>query len=473
MNATHKSPWIAQFDGLVSREAIRLRAEFAPDSIPDLLTQPAHLASASLSTTLKKIIVLSEPDLDLLTRLVQRSHAYAVEAYPSVSRYMTTLHSREIQISSPAPVCLTGLAGTGKSTLLTALERALPDPTELQIGAALVDRVLSFRSHARTNVKSSRDFVEILAPWLPQESQDKGENLQAVHREQLPKKKSKMSLGSATESATRHSYRVGLYASLVDEMQFFTQDATANATPTKFLLMMSYLGVPLVYSANYSLCNKLLKRNQEDRDRLLSDIVVVRPLELTEQGLGPVLRIYDRVLKDCVKGSLCEFIPQYAAMTLGIKRKIRELTVAAFEEMRRRNESKLTLQHLKSAYERGLSQPFRNDVQCLHQLNSVNKPVAGQSDLWCPFGIEYNRFTLLPSMGDGGLEQNVTGTLLRQSLTADEKNLVAGFERPHHLESASPVESEMQARPPKVQKRKREHTAAELLSNTISHQNRT
>ena len=42
-------------------------------------------------------------------------------------------------------------------------------------------------------------------------------------------------------------------------------------------MIASYLNAPLVYSANYSLCHRLLKRPQEERDRLLSDIIVVMP----------------------------------------------------------------------------------------------------------------------------------------------------------------------------------------------------
>jgi hypothetical protein len=473
MKSANQSPWIAQFDGVVSRDVIRQRAEFTPDPVPDLLTQPAHIAAVRLTTALKQIILLTEPELDAVMKIVLRSHAYVVEAYPSMSHYMATLHSKEVQVSFPAPICLTGLAGAGKSNFLTALQRALPEPVELESESAIIDGLISLRSHARTNVKTSRNFVEILAPWLPREPKGIEENSETTHEESLLKKGPKLSLGATVERATRHGYRVGLHTSLVDEMQFLTQDVTANATPTKFLLMMSYLGVPLVYAANYSLCHKLLKRNQEDRDRLLSDIVVMRPLELTTEGLAPLLRIYSRILGDCVKGSLCDFIPMYAAMTLGIRRKICDLTVAAFKEMRRCDESKLTAKHLKSAYERGLSQPFRDDVQCLLQMNSACKPIAGRSDLWCPFGLEYNHFPLLPSLGESSFAKTVAEKMIRDSLTASEKNLVQGIEHARHSAAASSAEPKVNEEPVKKSKRKRDHSAAELLSNTILHQNRS
>jgi hypothetical protein len=472
MTDMKESPWIAQFDSLIARDVIRKRAEFIPDPVPDLLTQPAHIAGACLNATLKQVILLTEPELDAVAKIVLRSHAYVVEAYPSMSHYMATLHSKEVQVSSPTPICLTGLAGTGKSIFLTALQRALPVPTEFEFDAAIVDRKISLRSNARTNVKTSRDFVEILSPWLPEEPQVVEKNSSATHEDDLQIKKPKMNLGTAVDRATRYSYRVGLHASLVDEMQFFTHDASAIATPTKFLLMMSYIGVPLIYAANFSLCHKLMKRNQEDKDRLLGDIIVLRPLELTTEGLSPLLRVYDHILGDCVQGSLCEFIPTYAAMTLGIRRKICDLTVAAYKVMRQRNDSKLSVQHFKLAYERELTKPFRDDVQCLLQMNSSCKPLVGRSDLWCPFGLNYNRFPLFPSVSEGGLAKTVTEKIILSSLTASEKKLLQGLEHARNSGSASSNAPESHAEPVKSSKGKRNHTAEELLRNTMLHQKR-
>lgn len=75
-------------------------------------------------------------------------------------------------------------------------------------------------------------------------------------------------------------------------------------------------------------------------------------------------------------------------------------------------------------------------------------------------------------MGDGEREQELAEKLLRQSLTAKEKQMVADFERTGQFEPASPVDVEKQEKQPKRQNSKRVHTAAELVRNTISHQNR-
>ena len=63
-------------------------------------------------------------------------------------------------------------------------------------------------------------------------------------------------------------FRDGVAMVLLDELQFLTQgDATARILKT--LLLHTYLGPPLLYTANYDMVHRLLKRPQQYRDRLV------------------------------------------------------------------------------------------------------------------------------------------------------------------------------------------------------------
>lgn len=458
-----ESPWERRFEGLLTSESIRARAEHIPAPIADLDSMPVHLAEEELKSQLQRVVVLSNSDLEYLSRLVSRSHAYTVKAYPSVRHYIHALHAEELQPPDFEPVCLTGLAGVGKSTFLTALERALPPPADLYVGSVVHGGHLPYRSSVRVRVDAGTSLTDVLKHWLPREFVS--QPVPAGQADELLKDTSvRISTKNLVPRALRYSYRMGFAANLIDEMQFMTQNASSNARLTQFLLTMTYLKVPLVYAANFSMCHKLIQRNQEDKDRLLAKTIVLRPLELNEAGLGALLRAYDQVLSPCVQGSLLDLLPHYAAMTLGIKRKIKDLTVAAFVVMRKQGDRYLQAGHLKRAYEKHMSAAFRTDVENLFTQYSTGKPVRGRSDLWCPFGYEQDELHDLSAMASQDFEQRIGHQLLRQSLTANEKLLVRAME---HGVTAPPVKT-VTTVPPK-RTRKAQLTASELLANTLAY----
>lgn len=469
------SPWVDQFNGLISRDAIKARVESLPNYKAELLSLSPHLATSALSGQLKSVISLSVNDLDILESLVLRSHAYASEAYPSVPRFLSLMNSKEIQVNTPAPICLTGLAGVGKSTLLTALQKALPDPVKISVSSAILSHELQSLPSARIDVDVSRDWQEILAPilWPEFENESLGETVASSRIiEATVAKKVRLSQPNAVKLSARKGYRLGIFALLVDEMQFVTLDSSANVLLTKYLLMLRNLNIPLIFAANYSACHKLMMRNQEDRDRLLADPIVVRPLELNDSGLGAFLRVYDKILGPCVDGSLCQFLPDYAAMTLGIKRKIQDLTVAAYRLMRSNNETTLMSKHLKSAYEQGVSSSFRKDIDSLVQINGLTKSKAAIKDLWCPFGLEYNRYSIIPNALESATEAKITPVILRQSLTGAERKLVESYEQRSNNVKTSPIDpAPQEARRQRASNRKPEISAAELTRSTLAHKN--
>jgi hypothetical protein len=74
--------------------------------------------------------------------------------------------------------------------------------------------------------------------------------------------------------AQRGVFRDGVSAILLDELQFLAQSG-ATTRITKTLLLHTYLGPPLLYSANYNMVHALASRPQQYRDRLLSSPIVM------------------------------------------------------------------------------------------------------------------------------------------------------------------------------------------------------
>jgi hypothetical protein len=361
------------------------------------------------------------------------------------------------------------LAGTGKSTLISEFTRALPAQQDIDLGPFVVGGVIPSKSYLRVRVDAGTNLADLLNPWLQPEPSHGKEKMSELGPSVVRKSKPRASIATLVPAAARYSYRIGLTASLVDEMQFLTQGASANAQVTKFLLMMSYIGVPLIYAANYSLCNKLLNRHQEDRDRLVSDVIVLSPMKQTDDELGRILKAYDQILGDCVKGSLCEFLEDYGAMTLGIKRKVKELTLAAFEEMRRTKELTISRKHIRTAFQKRVSAVSQNDIQLILAQSNSGKPARGRSDLWCPFGEEFNVFTLPARAQSVKHEQAIGQTLLRDSLTATEKALLNSTQKLDQATTSS-IARDVKSRDRSSSSKRESISAEDLLANTISYQ---
>ncbi|MFN3731975.1 hypothetical protein [Comamonas testosteroni] len=456
------SPWLQRFDGLVDANVIRSRVETWPDVEANLLQLPVKLAVLTLESAFKRCIVLSNQELQILLKLLERSHAYVAAAYPDHKEFLKQMHHEELDHPIVAPICLTGLAGVGKSTLLTAFQRALPVSGEINGGVEIINGTLPVESCVRIKVDTVKTLTALLQPWLPPEVN--------ISVNKTGKKSPKINLDLEIKRAAKWSYRIGLSDSIVDEMQFLSLGADANAQITKFLLMLTHLKVPLIYAANFSLGHKLLKRPQEDRERLLADVIVLKPLELNEQGLGILLRAYSRILAEYLENDLSDFTEEYSIWTLGIRRKVQQLTLAGFEVMFKSGEKKLKVSHLKKAYEEKMSTSYRLDIETLCRQSGNSAPVRGHMDLWCPFDEKLNQLDIPVGKTSNARASQISTMLLKQSLNAREKRLLVAFESPSRASPSSDLDTGDLAKI-KASKRssKKPVTAAELLSNTIRH----
>jgi hypothetical protein len=327
----------------------------------DLASKPVDAAQKELWLALSDMSVPTEQGRVILRRLLAMARTCWLELYPNEKAFLTRAYEE-----NPAPlvmpaVCLTGLSGTGKTVLLRALRLALAEPFLLP-----VPNHSTFELCGGWHIEaiSGSRFSHLIRPLLERcESQPKGRDHVKAARHQLAL------LATVLLSA--------------DELQFITTGAQSSALVSQILMQLSLLGPPLVYATNYSLMHRLMKRPQEEKERILVDPIIIHP-----DGFGSV--DWSVSLRESLKvaSEFSELVGDPKASdklycySYGIKRLRASLLCLAYRVMRNRNARKVTVDDLENAYLSLAFSSSRKDVEKLmagdFQRNSKN------ADLWCP-----------------------------------------------------------------------------------------
>lgn len=244
------------FPGLDTPEEIKAAATTRVAPRSDLGDVPAYLIDSEVRKHLAGLYIPSSEEVTLIQKFVGMARAHRARNYVDPKDYFQRLYRRGYQGNDfRAPVCLTGPAGVGKSSLMQAVHRILPQSQEVNLGPQggrlRVSASWFICAQDRSTVsKMLRPFVQ--AEWID-----------------APK--------DTTQAVAGIIFKNAVSLIILDEMQFMTQSAQANTAVTKALYQFSHLGAPLVFVANYSLCNLLLRRPEQDRQRLLATPSVLFP----------------------------------------------------------------------------------------------------------------------------------------------------------------------------------------------------
>ena len=126
MTANVLNPWVTRYLPLLDSDEIRMRACFSPPTIVGLDGLPTQDAVQTIEKALEAIYVPSDYGCDILRRLVERAISHARTNYLEETAFLSNLYAEHDPLASEVrPLCLTGLAGVGKSQLLRALGRIL------------------------------------------------------------------------------------------------------------------------------------------------------------------------------------------------------------------------------------------------------------------------------------------------------------------------------------------------------------
>ena len=399
---SQNNPWAERFVSLLDREEIRRRATVTVPPLLDLNALPIETACSDLKLALRTLFVPTSQCLDNLLRWVGLAYAHCLAFYPDSRSFLSGVYSKDAPLSELSyPICLTGLGGTGKSHLIKAFRRIMVEDFQQTVSADHSEFL--FKALWSIQVNDRRSFNEMLMTLA--EIGDAPRDLVAACR--------------------RRAYRNGVAFVLADEFQFATQSSNANALVTRMLLSLAFLGLPFVYVANFSLLNRLLKRPQEDQDRLLADPVVFLPDEPNSDDWNNTLAAQKSVAPEIFVFNETADGEALHRYSVGIKRAEVKLLVIAYRIAREMGGcGKVALHEIELAYRSTEYAFYRRNVEAITRQIIQNKKEKGRDDLWCPIDLPVSRQAAFTEQVKKERSERVSEAIFRSAMTAKEKKLV-------------------------------------------------
>lgn len=363
MKNDQTNPWTDRYLPLLNQDYIKKQATLQPEPLGNLYEINPELACRRLKEGLQGTFYPTKQCVKILKRLAGISYAHAVETYPSRQAFISKLYTEDQELTGFAmPICLTGLAGIGKSEILKAFKRITGQsaffkidphhpPFEVKGPTLLTLRTLS----TPIQIAKSLFEVDIRANTLASQCQKK-------------------------------AYRDGIPFFMIDEAQFATSSSTANARITQILLSLSYIQIPFIFSANYSLLNRLLLRPEEDRQRLVSDIIFLEPDAWSSECWSKTLQALIDVAPDVLKISPINDAKNLHTWTAGRKRALVDLITLAFR-MQYAHQGKVDIRALETAYRSVEFTDYRNDSETIANQSMFNNPSQRRKELSSPIPI--------------------------------------------------------------------------------------
>ncbi|EHY78855.1 transposition protein, TnsC-like protein [Stutzerimonas stutzeri ATCC 14405 = CCUG 16156] len=372
-------------------------------------------AAYQLRSQLTKLYLPTEFVVGLISELLVHSSLLFSDRYSNERSYAQHVYTPFE--SGVVPLCLTGLAGIGKSRALIAIRDYMPGPgTHF---SNLMHGEIKNQSHlyASANAKdSARQVIEDLCISLDIEvsKQVNAAKLLSVCRRQ------------ASISRVTHIF--------IDEMQFFTKGNSTDSL-AKLLLSVASIGIPTLYLCNFSLLHKLFTRNSEDRHRLLSQPKIMTPDLPDSRDWRLYILACDRALGGVFKGSNEVLVRAIYDFTFGIKRFVVELITLSYLIARSLNSERLTLDMFRQAYFSVEYTAFRQDVMLLNRQAIENK--ASRRDLWCPFELPPGYKTRAAEIATESRNRKFSMETLKSALSMSERKAL----NEHFPSKRAPIDS--------------------------------
>lgn len=359
----------------------------------------ANLRSKEMFTLLQQRIVLTPQLIDLGIRFLEHFEFYARNSYSSSEEFLRRLHMSDRQLAGlrqdVLPICLTGLSGVGKSTFV----RLLVD--------LLTVEGLAFNAEVGSFPVSSIDMLEV-------GDRTKASTVLAgswLYDDQLVSRAKR-----TIDDYGRMVYAKGLLAFGVDEVQFTSASGSANSQVTKILLGLVPVGLPWFYVGNYSLLWRLVRRNQEDMVRLLTNRAKLEPLILDSDDADDYVKTLFAGLESYFDVKDDGFRRLLVTRAGGMQRNIANLASQAFQLSQTANGgSRVTSRYIEMAYKSDAYAVSRKDVEALRKSTDWRKS-NGRLDLIYPFGSDENL------LNASRQQQLMADEVLHAALTKSERS---------------------------------------------------
>ena len=441
MTDTQTNPWLQRFDGLNSADEIRSRVTIRGTVLTDLDSTPEYRIGTAIEQALSSFYIPTSADVEILTRIVQRCLSHGYCTYKDRKQYFEKLYIpyEAFELQFVEPICLTGLAGVGKTALIHALQRLLPAPSQISLGAGHSDVPLVSNWHIHVQGRSS--INALLKSLITAELGDAR----------------KGSVEQLTRLCAKIAHRNGVTLLVIDELQFLTQSANASTLVAQTLSQFSHLGVPVVFAANYSLCRLLQKRSEQERQRLLMRPTVLLPSVPDSPDWANYLLELNRILGSSLKVDMVGQRHAIHRLTAGLKRLVIQLLSIAYQKAWRPDKTEVTSDDINCAYDSIEYSISRNQATTMLASYSA----VGSRLYECPFPLP--KVTAAAAIAAASHERTHAFMLKvqREALTRQEREHLASTKRPENAPVA------LQAPSPARKPRRSKLTSAELLQTNL------
>jgi hypothetical protein len=392
------NPWRDRFSPILNLESIKektlVRVEPLRGLDIDLIEEAADRIKDAWETTFYP----TNRACQIMLEVVQSAASHATRHHPDHKTHLARAYQEEVAIEPYVPMMLWGPAGTGKSQLGKALLRLFPEPSFVDFpaghGPMPLVAIRAVRAQGNNSVAS---ILKQLAP-------DTANNSKVADLYCL---------------SARYQYNCGVCCLLVDELQFFTQSKGANTLLTQLLLALSYVRVPYVVIANYSLAHRLKHRNSEELQRIMGRPIVLLPDGPETEDWRAVLNEYQRVVPGIFEFSFDDCAATLWSLCVGLKRVLVRLLVLSYKKARIAERFKVTWADVEFAYASIEFSTYRSEVEILI-LHGMSSP-ALKEDLRCPFPIPPTEAEKYHAALHAARLEKLAEAAFRSSITVSER----------------------------------------------------
>lgn len=346
------SPWVKQLMAVANLNDLAKRVTLIPKEKlnPSVLNE--FNAADSVRQQLNQCYVPGESSTRALAKILALVMDNASKQFPSTHEFSLRVNSMRFSVPPATVICLTGLAGLGKSALFDALQRLL---------CSLPD--ISIPKHGQVEHKPvSR--VQILNRW----------GARAMNRH--------FSLPGTGGDIARSLYQRGCSLIALDELQFVATSEKANTRTSKLIYDTSLYGPALVFACNFSLVHKLKRRPHEERDRMLNSPIVLLPDLAQSVEWKERISVWSIAIEEILDFDLKERAEDLWSLVAGINRSAIGL-LSISSALALKNRSRLRWEHIEGAYKSLEFSAARSDIESIQAIALGGD--QGRLDLICPF----------------------------------------------------------------------------------------
>lgn len=366
---THRAdnPWASRFSAFDDPASIICGARHIPQPLSGLEAVSPAVAVERLRLTLEQLFVVTPKYATVLKAIGEHAAAGSDIRYFEKGEFKGKCYEKNIDVPILPPLCIVGLAGIGKSAIFRAAARVIARDNKTHFDDSH-DPVLvrGFISSTVEPGDSDRRLLVRIAEQLDINAGISGD------------------ICKLSVQIRKIGYRDGVAGLHLDEFQHGTLSA-ANARITSLLLTARATGIPMVFACNFSLIHRLLERPQEDRDRLLTRVIVLTPETPDSEGWRLMVEGMFAVMKTYVRLDVENIAPELGRLSGCLPRNLYRLLGIAYGIAREEASSVITMKNLRDAYHSRAYASARSDVKAIGQISDgAGWKATKRIDLCCP-----------------------------------------------------------------------------------------